>query len=95
MTQEERDALDIVTFSDDEGNSFDLQVVNYFFYNGEEYASLKDAAEDEQDSDALYIMKINSFVDENGEEMDEFVPPADDLLDTLLEIARTQFDEQE
>ena len=95
MTQEERDALDIVTFSDDEGNSFDLQVVNYFFYNGEEYASLKDAAEDEQDSDALYIMKINSFVDENGEEMDEFVPPADDLLDTLLESARTQFDEQE
>ena len=38
--QEERD---IVVFTDDEGNDFELEVMDYFFYNGQEYAVLSDA----------------------------------------------------
>ncbi len=38
---------DIVTFTDDEGHEIDLEVLDYFFYNGQEYAVLVDADEDD------------------------------------------------
>lgn len=34
---------DIVEFSDEDGNTLLLEVMDYFFYNGEEYAVLCDA----------------------------------------------------
>ena len=36
-------------------------------------------------------MKINSFTDENGEEMEEFVPPEEELMEKLISIVRTRF----
>ncbi len=38
-----QDERDIVVFTDDEGNDFELEVMDYFFYNGQEYAVLTDA----------------------------------------------------
>ena len=38
-----QDERDIVVFTDDEGNDFELEVMDYFFYNGQEYAVLSDA----------------------------------------------------
>ena len=89
MTPEELDVRDVIEFTDDEGNTLPLEVVDYFFYNGEEYASLR---EPDGGEDALYVMKVNSFTDETGEEMEEFVPPADELLEALLGVARTRFE---
>ena len=40
MTPEEMEARDVVEFSDDEGNTLLLEVMDYFFYNGEEFAAL-------------------------------------------------------
>ncbi len=37
--EEERD---LVVFSDDEGNEFELEIVDYFDYEGQEYAVLVD-----------------------------------------------------
>ena len=88
MTPEELDVRDVIEFTDDEGNTLPLEVVDYFFYNGEEYASLREPKDGE---DALYVMKVNSFTDETGEEMEEFVPPADELIEALLGVARTRF----
>ena len=109
--------LDVVEFTDDEGNSLLLQVVDNFFYNGEEFAVLTewdeecdcedccashdhagadDESDTEEDEQNLYIMKVDTFVDENGEEMEEFTPVDDDLMDKLIEIVQTRyFDEDD
>lgn len=98
MTPEEMEERDVVEFTDDAGNTLLLEVMDYFFYNGEEFAALCDAkenpADDDPDNDPVYIMKINSFVDENGEEMEEFVPPEEALMEKLISIVRTRFVEE-
>ena len=33
--------LDLVTFSDEDGNEFTMEVLDYFFYEGKEYALLE------------------------------------------------------
>ena len=99
MTPEEMEERDVVEFSDDEGNTLLLEVMDYFFYNGEEFAALCDArenpADDDPDDDPVYIMKINTFTDEDGEEMEEFVPPDEELMEKLVQIVRTRFSEDE
>ena len=94
MTPEQMEERDVVEFVDDEGNTLLLEVMDYFFYNGEEFAALCDAKEegDESDEDGVYIMKINSFTDENGEEMEEFVPPEEALMEKLIAIVQARFD---
>ena len=82
---------DIIEISDENGNTYSFEVCDYFFYNGEEYAVLKDAAQDNTEEDlSIVIMKVNLFTDENGEEMEEFVPIDDELMEVLTQIARTR-----
>ena len=94
MTPEQMEERDVVEFVDDEGNTLLLEVMDYFFYNGEEFAALCDAKDedDESEDDGVYIMKINTYTDENGEEMEEFVPPEEALMDKLIAIVQTRFD---
>ena len=47
MYEEENEALDIIEMTDDEGNTILMQVVDYFFYNGEEYVILTDSIHDD------------------------------------------------
>ena len=82
--QTERDLIELL---DEDGNEFVAEVVDYFFYNGEEYATLASAEEGETDR---FVMKVNSFTDEDGEEMEEFLPVEDSLEEMLIEIARTR-----
>ena len=91
---EQAEERDVVEFVDDEGNTLLLEVMDYFFYNGEEFAALCDAKDedDESEEDGVYIMKINSYTDENGEEMEEFVPPEEALMEKLIAIVQTRFD---
>ena len=99
MTPEEMVERDVVEFTDDEGNTMLLEVMDYFFYNGEEFAALcnarEDASDDDPDDDPVYIMKVNCFTDENGEEMEEFVPPEEELMEKLIQVVRTRFVEDE
>ena len=98
MTPEQMEERDVVEFVDDEGNTLLLEVMDYFFYNGEEFAALCDAKEEgdaAEEDDGVYIMKINSYTDENGEEMEEFVPPEEALMDKLLAIVPPRFDGEE
>ena len=92
MTPEEMNERDILEFTDDEGHTLLLQVTDYFFYNGEEYAALRDAESEEAGEDPAYIMKVNAFTDENGEEMEEFVLPDESLLETRAGVLRTKFE---
>lgn len=104
---------DIIEMTDDEGNTILLEVVDYFFYNGEEYCILTDSigedGDDEPDEQCApdddtdeaegitcYIMKVNTSTDENGEELEEFIPVEDQALEAkLIEIASTRLNDDD
>lgn len=112
MAADEEDSRDLIEGVDDEGNNVLLEVVRYFFYNGEEYVVLSEAQdsececdcehcehhEEETDEDEavnLYIMKVVES-EEDGEEMESFVPVEDDdLLEKLIEVVQADFDSDE
>ena len=89
MEMEERD---VVTFTDEEGNEFELDVIEYFEYEGQEYAVLMDLsaeAEDEEEAAEVYIMKI--VVDGD---IEEFLPADEDKMDALAEIVEELLSEE-
>ena len=99
----EEEMLDLIEGVDEDGNNILLEVVRYFFYNGEEYVVLGDAHVDEdesEDSDEeeavnLYIMKVVEK-EEDGEEIEEFLPVEDeDLLEKLIEVVQADFEADE
>jgi uncharacterized protein YrzB (UPF0473 family) len=78
---------DFVVFTDEDGNEFELDVITYFDYNDNEYAILADLngeEGDEEEEEGLYIMRI--IVSEDGQ-TEEFVPPEDEDMDALVELA--------
>lgn len=95
MTPEELQERDVIEFSDDDGNTMMLEVMDYFYCNGQEFAILCNAEEnpsdDDPDDDPVYIMQVNTFTDEDGEEMEEFVPPEENLMEKLIQVVRTRF----
>ena len=90
MEMEERD---VVTITDEEGNEFELDVIEYFEYEGQEYAVLMDLGEDDadegEDTAEVYIMKI--VVDGDTE---EFLPADEDKMDALVEIVEELLSEE-
>ena len=98
----EDEMLDLIEGVDEDGNTVMLEVVRYFFYNGEEYVVLGDAqtddeAEDSEDEDAvnLYIMKVVEK-EEDGEELEEFLAVEDeDLLEKLIDVVQADFEADE
>ena len=84
--------LDLVEMEDDEGGTVTLRVERYFFYNGDEYVLLNDDIEgNKPDSDiSRYVMKVVPLPDE-GEDMEEFVPVEDELMERLVKAARVTF----
>lgn len=105
---------ELIEATDEDGNKVLLQVLDYFFYNGEEYAVLAEPEDEEADGceacesceacemeecDApmqCYVCKVVSGTDEDGTEMDEFIPVEDDALaEKLIEIANQKMAEDE
>ena len=88
---------DVIEMTDEEGNTILFSIIDYFFYNGEEYAILTDSNEDDA-SEAVdcYVMKIVATTDESGEELEEFVPVEDQALEAkLMEIASMKLNSDE
>ena len=94
--EEERD---LVVFSDEEGNEFELEIVDYFDYEDQEYAVLVDPEgcgcgcgdEECHEHDAeVYIMKIVV----NGE-FEEFLPADEDKMEILSKIVEERFEAME
>lgn len=94
MSEEER--FDIVEGTDEDGNRLMLRVNRYFYYNGQEYVLLDDdvegACENLEDM-TLYVMKVTVTTDEDGEEYEEFEPVEQELMDALIEVIRTNFED--
>ena len=103
----EDNELDLVEFEDDEGNKITMEVIDYLFYEGKEYALLteldesgvcegcemeKDCADCEHHRDA-FVMEVVPVDDD----MEEFVPVEDqDLQAKLFDIMEnSDFDEEE
>ena len=106
----EDETRDLIEGVDEDGNNVLLEVVRYFFYNGEEYVVLGEAhdgecdcecehcdhhEEEEEEAVNLYIMKgVES--EEDGEEIEEFLPVEDeDLLEKLIEVVQADFEADE
>ena len=91
-----QDERDIVVFTDDEGNDFELEVMDYFFYNGQEYAVLSDAEEEceceecehdhetcecgDEECDCADQEVYIMKIEQMDDDMEEFVPVEDDAL---------------
>ena len=101
--------LDLIEGVDEDGNDVLLEVVRYLNYNGKTYVVLGDAPPDEEHDEECehcdqdhgdeeetinrYIMEVREY-EEDGEEMEEFIPVEDeDLLEKLIEIVHTDFED--
>ena len=92
MMENMENELDVVMFVDDEGNEVTMEVLDYFFYEGEEYAVLSELQEDcedcENDCNACgvqreaYVMRVVPV----GEEEEEFIPVDEDLAAKLIDL---------
>ena len=94
MSEEER--LDIVEGVDEDGNRLLLRVNRYFYYNGQEYVLLSDDAEEINDNleeVTFFVMKVTVSTDEDGEEIEEFEPVEQELMDTLIQVVKTNFED--
>ena len=84
---------DLVELEDDEGGKVTLRVERYFFYNGDEYVLLSDACDVEDEAEiSRYVMKVQPMEGEGNEDMEEFVPVDEDLMDQLVEVAEATYD---
>ena len=95
---ENNEDLELYVFTDEDGNDVNVQVLDYFYYNGHEYAVMTELAEGQEpwteaggDEEApeIFFMEVKEVDEENV----EFAPIDDDLSDTLFEIVSENFNE--
>ena len=74
---------DLVVFEDDKGNEITMEVLDYFFYEGQEYAMLTDYSEEKEEKcnacdaescegcepEEVLIMKVVPVDEELGEKL--------------------------
>ncbi len=85
---------DFITIIDDDGNEFELELLDTMDYNGESYAAFlpTDIAEDDPDY-GLIILRI--VPDENGDELFESIDDDDTLEDVFEKFKVLLFDDEE
>ena len=93
---EDREDLDIIELEGEDGEVLKLCVERYFCYNGDEYVLLSDdCGQGDGEEISHYVMKVQPLPDENGEEMEEFVPVDEDLMEQLIQVVEATFEEDE
>jgi len=91
-----QEEMDIIELEGDDGEMIRLCVERYFFYNGDEYVLLSDACEVEDGEEiSHYVMKVQPLEGEGEEDMEEFVPVDEDLMEQLVEVAEATFGEND
>lgn len=84
---------DYITIIDDDGQEFELEVLDSMDYNGNTYVAFLPTNIDENDPD--YGMIILRSVIENGEELFESIDDDDELNDVYEHFMVLLFDEDE
>ncbi len=95
---EEQD--NIVTFEDEEGNSFDLEILDYFNYNGNDYVVLTEPCDCENEEGCEHGEDCDCGCHDHedmdvyvmqvvpvDDENEEFVPIPDDMEEEVLAFA--------
>lgn len=98
---------DLVVIMDDEGKELTMEVLDYFFYEGQEYAVLVEyeehdcACEDkecaccegehEHEQQEAYIMRVVPV----GDDQEEFVPVEESLLEKLIDFVQNDLYDDE
>ena len=89
---------DTIIFEDEDGNEYEFNVRDYFFYNGDEYALLTETDQDEDDENGeeCIVCKVETVTGDDGEEDEEFVLVEDEALaEKLIEIANSRIGDDE
>lgn len=100
----ENEELDLVVFKDDDDNEITMEVLDYFFYEGEEYAMLTEYDPDsacsaceaencegcdkEEDKVDVTFMKVVPV----GDDEEEFLPIDEKLANILLNMVNSNGD---
>jgi len=83
---------DIVTLTDDEGVTYEMEILERFEYEGREYIALTPAEADEDDPNLeVNILRI---VEADGEEVLEAIDDEDEMEAAYDELMRLAFEEE-
>ena len=99
--------LDLVVFEDDDGNELTMEVLDYLFYEGKEYALLTEYVENGtcegcesgscegcDSAREAFVMEVRPL--EDDEDTEEFVPVDEKLAEVLIDIFQnSDFDEDD
>ena len=89
---------DIIVFEDEDGNEYEYVVIDYMFYNGDEYALLTEVTEEEaeEENQECIVCRVVAETEEDGEETESFVPVEDETLaQKLVDIFNTKMADEE
>lgn len=95
---------DIVVFVDEDENEIEMEVLDYFYYNGKEFAVLTEVMEqqcecpegEECTCEPAEIMFAEVKEVEGSEDEVEFLPVEDEeLADKLFEIINSEMEDEE
>lgn len=85
---------DYITIIDDDGQEFELEVLDTMDYNGESYTAFLPADMDENDPDyGIIILRV--VQDENGEDIYESIDDEAQLQDVYEHFMVLLFDDEE
>ena len=85
---------DFITIVDDDGQEFELEVLDSMDYNGETYMAFLPADMDENDPDyGMIILRV--VQDENGEDVYESIDDDEQLQDVYEHFMILLFDDEE
>ena len=85
---------DLISIIDDEGNEFELEVLESLEYKGQSYMAFLPTDMDEDDPDYGIII-LRSVIDENGDELFESIDDDDELQDVYEHFSVLLFDDEE
>lgn len=85
---------DFITIIDDDGQEFELEVLDSMDYNGESYVAFLPADMDENDPDYGMII-LRSVLDDKGEELFESIDDEEQLQDVYNHFMVLLFDDEE
>ena len=85
---------DFITIIDDDGQEFELEVLDTMDYKGKTYTAFLPANMDEDDPDYGIII-LRSVIDENGDELFESIDDDDELQDVYDHFSVLLFDEED
>ena len=89
---------DIIDFEDEDGNVIPFEVIDYVFYNGEEYALLTEVTEEENEdpNQECIVCRVVPETEEDGAESETFVPVEEEsLAQKLVDIFNTKMADEE